>query len=221
MTTMLSPGARWLRALYDEVMTMARQERQRREHLGLWADADSFAELCTLMARFVRGEIAAWPDHGERFDETVEIAEPLAHANAAGFLTWGSQPGASGHATPDKPCSSVGWEQRAEVSGWCRDDVLARLRDITYGTRLVFVVRKANPRFLARSVDYSTIVTVSRMGGHRTTDAGATLNRRQIEFMWQGIHERLVNEIIPMNQVTIYDPEYGPHTLLWERLVLL
>lgn len=212
MSATLSAGARWLKALHDEVMAMAAQERLRREHLGLWADAESFAELCMLMQRFVLGELTAWPNYaGPRDPETEEIAEALAHANGAGYLTYGSQPGGDGGT----------WQQRAEVSGWCRDDVRDRLVALTRGTRLATIVRRGNPRYLARSVDYATSVTVSRAHGRDSCDAGATLNRRQIEFMCQGIHERLVEEIIPMNQVTVYDPAWGANRLLWERLVKL
>jgi hypothetical protein len=208
----------WLKGLRAELVTMSKQERVRREHLGLWEDAESYAELCALMERFVLGELEAWPYHqGPRDPETEEIAHALAHANRRGYLTTGSQPGR------DTPDSWAGrWEQRAEVSGFATDDVRDRLLKIMAPEPMISMqVHRASPRFLTRSVDHSTSVTITRVEGRRYTTGNGRLNRRAVEFMWQGIHDRLVAEILPMNQVSIIDTEFGPHTRLWDRLVML
>ncbi|MFI9617093.1 DUF6919 domain-containing protein [Streptomyces sp. NPDC052023] len=97
-------------------------DRRRRAEIRTWREARAFEELAVLTARWLRGHLS-WHPNGYRGGPdpaTVPLAEALAAANDAGFLTEGSQPGelATLHELP--------WRQRAFVSGFVADPALAR-----------------------------------------------------------------------------------------------
>lgn len=203
----------------------AQAQELRREHAcrRLWADAESFEELCALMVRFVRGELESWPGHGgPRCPETIEIADALAHANARGFLTHGSQPGVDDF-WAEGDASTPRLRQRPTVEGHASDEVLARLREVCAGTRLRVTVQSTY-RFGARArYDEAFVATVLGEGDQQRacTHFGARMSRRELVFMWEGIEERLIKQILPLHQVNLADPRWGPHRLLWERLMKL
>jgi len=81
-----------------------------------WRRAQTFAELCELGARFVRGELARFPGWGAATldDESDALVPELARANLAGFLTVASQPG-----RPFQPGhDGRAWAQRGFVAGF-------------------------------------------------------------------------------------------------------
>lgn len=200
------------RQLLPAIRAYATQMRRYRAHEALWADADTFAELLALMQQFVRGELENWPGHlGPRDPETVEIAEALAHVNGQGFLTTGSQPGAD-----DPP-----WRQRASVEGHATDELLVRLTNLVRaapaGTLQMTYARVERQR----RNDYSQAVAVTLVGGQEYTSFGAGLSRKAIADMWLGIEDDLLDQILGMWQVMIYDQRWGQHPLLWERLLSL
>lgn len=205
-------------ALRQAVVDELRESRLRRRHLALWEQAETFEDLCRLTARFVRGELAATPNyHARRDEETVEIAEVLAHVNQRGLLTFASQPGGEGLGC----CDGSVWSQRAAVQGFASGATLDRLGLLVEGTTLELHHRRADLRFLAREVDHSTAWVVSLVDDRPACSIGSTLNRRAVEFEWLALAGHLVETLVRMHQVTIIDPVYGPHTLLWERLEAL
>lgn len=205
------PQGRWDKIVV-EIRAYAKVWLRERAHRRMWADAESYEELCALMARFVRGELALCPGHGgEVFPETLEISEALAHANVQGFITTQSQPGR------DEPEDN--FRQRAVVEGHAPASVLERLVAVTRGTRLVLAAHETYR--WGRKYDYSESFAATMWGGRVVTGFGVRLSRRAVVQEWLEIRDHLIREILPMHQVTIHDPEWGPHRLLWERLMLL
>jgi hypothetical protein len=192
----------------------------RRAQRRMWARAETFLEVCNLMARFCEGELVESPYHaGPRDPETVDIGAALAHANRKGFLTIQSQPGADEPMdNPDGSPAECGarWEQRAAVEGFASLRMVHRLAAAIEGTRLLMQVGTAEN---VRRIDRHHEVVCTRVREEDYTAFGAVLARRDIQFMWDGrIREELVEEMVTMCQVMIYDPMWGDERLLWDRL---
>jgi hypothetical protein len=175
---------------------------------SLWDKAESLADLGELSAQFCEGKLLQTPDHGgTREPETVGIAAPLAHANRQGFVTGCSQPGY------DQLFGEGRAQQRAAVEGWAAPDTVRKLRNLVRGTRLQIQVAESRPR----RTDYSAAVNVSRhVGPEKTrecTSFGAVPGRRE-HFADLGRPDLTEGACY----VTIYDPEWGPQSLLWDRL---
>jgi uncharacterized protein DUF6919 len=170
----------------------------------LWGEAESLADLGELVAQFCEGRLLETPGHGgPRDPETVQIAAPLAHANRQGFVTTGSQPGHD----------HGGWEQRAVVEGWATPATVGKLRGLVAGTRLQMQATAERPW---RS-DHNRVVTCSR---HHTPDG-----------IWEhtgfGFVPGRFEPFIDLGRsdltedacyVTVYDPQWGDESLLWDRL---
>jgi hypothetical protein len=222
MSTAVTPRRPTREAVADlrrrALAEMSKLRRQHR-HERMWADAESFAELCALTEQFVMGQLALTPNHGApRCPETREIGPALAHANRAGFLTIGSQPGEGSLDSPQ-------WAQRAGVEGHANDEVLERLRSVFADLRPHRIHMNVQGTYPWRN-DYSTHVPVTgrHVGGdiyEVFTHFGARLSRSQVKFIWDGIQTHLIEEILGMHLITIIDKEWGPETLLWERLMQL
>lgn len=182
---------------------LARAERR------LWSQAPSVEHLRELMAWFCEGELSGWPGHpGPRAEETSEIAPALAAANRHGLLTTGSQPGCLNH-------NGDGWDQRPAVDGLATADTVAKLRRLVAGTRLQLIVHETPARWRA---NYDRAVLVTRENGEERTGFGAQLTERQIDSMFSGVNPEVAAQLVEMRQVTIVDPEWGDHDLLWRRL---
>jgi hypothetical protein len=189
--------------------------RRKNRHMRMWQDAETFAELCALSEKFVLGQLALTPNHGgPRMPETREIGPALAHANRAGFLTIGSQPG-------EDPEEHHGWRQRAGVEGHANDEVLDKLGSIFADLRPHRIHMNVQGTYPWRN-DYSTHVLVTgHVSGQEFTHFGARFSRKQLRFIWDGIQTHLIKEILGMHTITIIDKKWGPETLLWERLMQL
>lgn len=220
-----------LKGLVPAIRAYATEMRRKRAHEALWRDAASFQELLVLMQRFVRGELLNWPGHlGPRNDETIQIAEALAHVNGAGFLTYGSQPGEdSPMVNADGSPAECGatWQQRAAVEGHATDEVLGRLRKVCAVEHLHIKAHRVERR---RRTDYGEAVTVSLMNRQEVTSFGAKLSRRDIEFMWgrdrglpHGGDPRYVDGVDLRRPVRRGDPALGAaaHALIVDRYTLL
>ena len=93
-----------------------------------WRGARTFADLCALGARFVTGEIHAFPGWGGAGldEESMPLVPVLELCNRAGFLTVASQPGRAPH--PDatgRLCS-----QRAFVAGFADEGAVRALQGL-------------------------------------------------------------------------------------------
>lgn len=217
-----------------------------------WETAETFDDVCELVAQFCEGTIFRTPNHlGPRAPETEEIAAELAHANRKGFLTEGSQPGED---NPSLLYPGVQAQQRAAVSGYAKPATVRQLQRLVAGTRLVLTVHeplrrrdiwtyrlRAAPTIvgvlakalvtrhlsaedeqkLKRSPRYTDSVQVTKAvlpdgTEYEQTDFGYRLTAQEAfeEFGGGPAGEEIADAV----RVTIYDPEWGNHRLLWDRL---
>jgi hypothetical protein len=175
-------------------------------------EARTWDELCETGARFCEGKVRATPSHyGPRAEETVRIAPELANANRQGFLTTGSQPGED---TEDFD-GEARFQQRAGAEGWAHPFTVERLRGLVAGTRLKMQVHEGG---LPRRDDHSRSFDATRhtwaSGDEQVhTGFGCVPSRKTI-----GIDYGQPDLVEGAAYVTIHDPEWGDHRLLWDRL---
>jgi hypothetical protein len=199
----------------DEQVTATWQRWTR--HLAerqLWRGAKTFADLCELSAQFCEGKLSKTPDHGgSRCEETARIGGPLAHANRQGFLTTVSQPGEDVPLYHGGELHGTG-QQRAAVEGWAHPDTADQLRRLFDGTRIQV---KVSHRRKWRA-DYSQVVNVSRYvprsGEVREETHFGFVPSECTNFIDLGRPDLTGDAVY----VTAYDPLWGDHNLLWERL---
>jgi len=180
----------------------------------LWAQAPDVASLRELTARWCLGELS-WAGVGQpapRDAETVEIGEVLAAANRSGLLTSHSQPAAEFHD------GTV--QQRAFVEGYASPDVEEKLRRLIAGTRL----RIASQDDAQWRTTYTGAAPAERYrdadGGWREGygQFGARLSASAMSLEFTGISGEVWDEIDDMARITIWDPQWEPSRLLWDRL---
>jgi hypothetical protein len=176
----------------------------------LWAQTRTLADLGELTAQWLEGRIASVPGYcGGPAEETASLVPVLAAANRAGFVTDSSQPGESGD----------GWEQRAAVQGFARDETLERLGEACAACPEIVVIVNRAPRFRIR---YKTATPVTRSGGRDYTWFGASLSRRHLSDSWTGYGEcgdEAVDAICGAWQVTLVDTGWGREdSPLWAAL---
>lgn len=211
MITLKTPSGRlqalrWTLEIWMHHWSVSRAERR------LWAEAATFQELAELTARWCEGELLETPSHGgPRFEETVPIGSVLAHANRRGFLTENSQPGMD----ETLGLYDRSYLQRAAVMGYAQPATLARLAKMVEGTRLVLHVDSIRRWGSDRSV---SVPVTGDTEGVTHTGFGGIPSRRTVKFHFEGCHSDAVDEVLSSGVVLIYDPWWGEHDLLWERL---
>lgn len=94
-----------------------------------WSAAAGFEDLCGLAARFLEGELEAFPGWGapDVDEETDALVDLLAAWCRAGFLTVASQP--AGHARPGEDGRTE--QRRAFVCGFASEAAAQRLAGLT------------------------------------------------------------------------------------------
>jgi hypothetical protein len=192
--------------------------REERRHGRLWASAEGFEDLCELTAQFCEGLLSCAPGYGEpRAQETHEIADELAHANRAGFLTTNSQPGETGAPEEDY------YEQRAWVEGFAQEDVAERLERLVSRTRLVIQVRRMR-RWRRQDLYGREGLDVTRDASTVHSGIGSLPSihnvRSGISFGGACASDA-VREVENSYSVLIYDPKWGANRLLWDTLARL
>lgn len=198
----------------EQVESLWQRWTQRLAESSLWRGAKTFADLCELSAQFCEGKLSRTPDHGgPRCEETERIAEPLAHANRKGFLTIGSQPGEDAPLYYEGELRGFG-QQRAAVEGWAHPDTAERLQRLFAGTRIqVRVSQRRKWR-----ADYSQVTNVSRYvpseGDVREETHFGFVPAETTHFIDLGRQDLTSGAAY----VTLIDPEWGDHDLLWRRL---
>ncbi|MDT0306106.1 hypothetical protein RM780_03900 [Streptomyces sp. DSM 44917] len=167
-----------------------------------WRDARTLEDLAGLTALWLEGGLRRHPNgYNQPDEETRDLIPALAAANRAGYLTDNSQPGC------DEPgYDGARWQQRAAIEGWVADRALLH--------RLERAARNAG---LLVSTDGGPIA-VTRRDGRPYTAFGARMSRRQISHAWRGLHPAAVGALADATHLTIVDPEWGPHTRLWDAL---
>ena len=172
----------------------------------LWYSARTLADLGGLTALFLEGHISQVPGHGGPSGrETTDLIAVLTACNRAGFVTGNSQPGV--------PIDAYGSGQRAWVSGFASNNVLAQLRAAAVGTGLNITAARAsedNPGpFITVTLDY----------GEEFTWAGGGQSRSELEDHYSRLcHPDAVRAICDAWQVNIIDPEWGRNGVLWPAL---
>jgi hypothetical protein len=164
-----------------------------------WRDARTFRELCALGERFVRGEIRAFPGWNapDLDTESDEIAECLARACRAGFLTCASQP-----ARPD---------QRAFVAGFADEAAAQRLTRMSKALD----VRLFGARWSAVGV----AEPVSRAAGRFHAFAGHDARIEELACFADEVGPEALEALRASVYVSAFDPEWGRRELLWTELM--
>ena len=172
----------------------------------LWADAQTFPDLCELMARWLEGRIdyqpgycASCPD-----SETEQLTPVLAAMNRSGLLTTGSQPG---------EIDGV-WRQRAYVEGFVREERLAGALAVV-GSRTDLVLMTYPPG----EADLSARVPISAEGDRLNTWGGGALDAENIDHYYGPVcHPEGVQALHDSWQVAILDSRWGRNDLLWNEV---
>jgi hypothetical protein len=183
--------------------------RVMRANRKLWRQAETFADLCDLRARQLDGEVSMWSGYADaNAEEASDLIPVLAHANRAGFLTGGWQPGFDG---PGFDGSH--WQQRAAVTGLVGDEqLLHALGRVAEAHRLTLLVRDVESHGALAGV------TATRIDGAPYTTFGVRLSHRQLRHIWRGVSRPALDEICDAWQVTLVDPEWGSGDRLWTAL---
>lgn len=169
-----------------------------------WKNAQSFAELCELGARFVEGRLDSFPGWGACAldEESLPLAARLARFNRAGLLTLASQPGR----TPD----AQGYEQRAFASGFCLAHEAGRwhrLRALGLAARCF----RAGERGRAA-------VAVSRQAGAARVLAGHDARALELELFAGRIGPAAARELEECAYWSAWDPRWGREEALWSAI---
>lgn len=173
------------------------------DDLDAWSEAESFGELRTLTADWLRGDVPGFPGMGSGpAPETDEIREPLIRLNEAGLLTVSSQPARVGD----------DFAQRAFVEGFAtetdalRVDVKALYSDLHI---LTFPP--------GESGGYMTPVTVSE--GEPVTWNGCADHLRMVEVFEDRCSESALDDLRSAWFVVVMDLRWGRKGHLWNVLL--
>lgn len=196
-----------------------RQRRTRRKQAQqLWQQATTLPELGELMARWLEGDIIRRPGYcGQRPDpETTHLVPVLARLNRAGYVTEGSQPGLA-----DWGYDGQWWRQRAGVSGFCDEDMLARVRAAADDTGLTVIAHRApdRRRWCSRPWRFPAAgMQVTVAGRDPRTVFGARLWLDDLESIFDEVGRDGFAAVRRAWQVTVVDPEWGRDDRLWSVL---
>lgn len=198
-----------------DIPALVREEyriwRRRHDDLAVFLKADNLEGLRLAAAQFCLGNLSCSPDHhGPRMPETERIGEALAHANLLGLLTIGSQPGEM------EQQDGISIQQRAVVEGWATGDTARQLIGLFEGTRIhVHAVWDwRQQRRAAYNHSFDATRTVGADGSVHVHTGFGFIPGRRTEFISLG-REDLTMSLV---WITIADPEWGEHDLLWRRL---
>lgn len=179
---------------------MSRADRHR------WRQSRTLLDLGELTAQWLERSItshpAIRPGHGPD-PETTELVPALAALNRAGFVTLGSQPGASNGFDEDGRY----WEQTEAVQGLVSGPALLTriLRLARTGYQTVIHPSTARPGLRPDGI------TVTTCEQQSTTGFGAHLNRRQMRTIYPAtsIHTSAFRELCDAWQITLAAPRSG------------
>ena len=173
------------------------------ETLTLWSEAQTFAEVCAVMRRFVAGELPLSPDHGGPIDpETVTIVPHLVALNDAGLLTTHSQPGLAVDDTE---------AQRACVEGFALEEAALRFAERALYTDLHVQVSPPG-------VDAGYMVPITKADGHPYTWTG----RADADLLQGFISMCTASAVAELRSawyVVAIDLQWGRPDHLWRELL--
>lgn len=171
---------------------LAREEWQawqaRRPEHALWENARQWSDLCELTAQFIEGKRPFTPNHHGPREDET--------VQIAAPLAHANRRGFL--TTTSQPAISR-YGQRASVCGWAGPETVEQLGTLTRDTRLKFF-SDASGRGWAR-----------RPAGMDSEFAYVPGSRSLADFDRPDLIKGAL-------WVTVYDPEFGDDTLLWDRL---
>jgi hypothetical protein len=169
-----------------------------------WRSARSFAALCELMARFVRGDLAWCPGHDAALhaDSRAHVSTLVAF-NKAGLLTTASQGAARTDLVDDGGLSG----QRAFVSGFCEERTAQRFKRLAVASDLLVLMF---PPHLRGGVWVPVTVAGSQPYAAVGFDGGD-------ERSWfaESCHQAAAHAVAHAWFVTVVDPVWGRDAHLW------
>lgn len=173
-------------------------------HRHLWRTARTLEDLGELTARWLEGSVTYLPAYYSTgpAEETGPLVPTLATLNRAGYFTTDSQPG--------DPLTG-GYGQRAFVTGFCDEALLARIETLILGTDLIAVTTPPG-------CDNPTQITVTIDGDSPFTWTGSSLDEDNIRHYYSADCPDAVHTLLNAWQVAVLDPVWGREDLLWGRL---
>ncbi|MET7693925.1 hypothetical protein ABZT06_39175 [Streptomyces sp. NPDC005483] len=175
---------------------MSARWRQERADRRAWRRAESWPELCELMADYV-----------ESLDPELPQDEVLARTNRAGYLIHTAMPGGI------EQDGDSHRERRAAVFGFVFDmdlyGALARVADVHGLTLLVRSVRDG---------DELGGQAVERIDGVDGTEIGASKSVATLHGEWGHLGPVGRGLLYAVRQVTLIDPMWGSNDRLWKAL---
>lgn len=172
-----------------------------------WKHAESFDDLCELMAQYINDAITYQPGYlSEKLaEETYEydLTEILISLNNSDFLTLGSQPGMK---TED-------WKQRAYVHGFVSPQVISQLREVTISSNVV-----VDDSLLP--IPTSSRIPISIDLVEDTTHTWLPFPAEHIlSHLRDDCRDKLIDEIEEnFYSVRIFDAQWGRNDYLWNML---
>jgi len=189
----------------------------------MWHGARTLDELGELTARWLEGDLRSqpgyMPNHGPE-PETLELIPTLAAINRLGFVTKSSQPGLFERADPTSDTSPMWW-QRAGVYGFADTDLSAYLAGVAEDEDLIVQRVRAVRRPWWRALTGQAPdrgYPVTGLEDDIRTHFGRPFTRRQIEFEFEGCHDKALAALASSWQLTIIDPDAGRNDRLWPLL---
>jgi hypothetical protein len=176
-----------------------------------WAKAETFPDLCELMARFIEGTLPYCPAYfGDSVDdETLPLVGVLAMLNRRGFLTTMSQPGCI-----DDDLSG----QRAFVEGFASEEIaLEFMRRALYSSLHVDAVP---PEDFSGPDGVRHQLPITLCDGHPFTWApdSPCLNSPSQDFRGD-LAPRAARALDAAWWVSVTDLEWGREAYLWKALL--
>lgn len=168
-----------------------------------WQHASDLGDLGRLTARWLEGDLTYHPGRTGPVRATARVTV-LAALNRAGFFTTWSQIGAQ---------VVDGCGLRPAVGGFCDRTVVAQIEQATLITPLIVVAFP--PSVLSNGLQ----IPVRVEGGAAHAWIGTVTSRATIEEAYGGrVSQQALLALEEAWQVTVLDPRWDDHELLWTTL---
>ena len=174
-----------------------------------WSRAASFAELAELAARFLEGELEAFPGWGapDVDEESDPIVRTLARCCRAGFLTVASQPAGAMRPGADGRCE----RRRAFVSGFASSSAATRLGTLrSRGLRVAIAP--------ARVLGTDPGPPVGLRDREPFLFAGHGAGPIELELFAGRCSDEAVAALTETSWVVVHDPDWDRDDRLWSAL---
>jgi len=192
---------------------------QREFDLAAWRAAATYAELCELGARFLEGELCAFPGWmaTDIDEETDALVPTLARANRGGFLTVASQPGHAEH----EPRPGARYRNRAFVAGFASAAALRRIQTVPAPDLWLRVNEPANAEAQdtgRTDVAASGDAIVGEFNGAAHLALGPRAGSDELALFAEHLGPAGLDALAPCAFVTWIDPAWEARPRLWEAL---